>query len=61
MLAVKAKHAAMLLTVSDIEEQQEMDEEKSKTSSMQAITVRSTLCILKDAIQLYLNKYTDDQ
>lgn len=40
MLAVKAKHATMLLTVSDIEGQQEMDEEKSKKSLMQAIMVR---------------------
>lgn len=40
MLAVKAKHATMLLTVSDIEGQQEMDEEKSKKSLIQAIMVR---------------------
>lgn len=40
MLAVKAKHATMLLTVSDIEGQQEMDEEKFKKSSIQAIMVR---------------------
>lgn len=40
MLAVKAKHATMLLTVSDIEGQQEMDEEKFKKSSIQAIMVK---------------------
>lgn len=40
MLAVKAKHATMLLTVSDIEGQPEMDEEKSKKYSSQATTVR---------------------
>lgn len=40
MLAVKAKHATMLLTVSDIEGQQEMNEEKSKKSLIQAIMVR---------------------
>lgn len=40
MLAVKAKHATMLLTVSDIEGQPEMDEEKSKKYSAQASTVR---------------------
>lgn len=40
MLAVKAKHATMLLTVSDIEGQQEMDEERSKKSSVQAVMVR---------------------
>lgn len=32
MLAVKAKHATMLLTVSDIEGQQEMDEKSKKYS-----------------------------
>lgn len=40
MLAVKAKHATMLLTVSDIEGQQGMDEEKFKKSSIQAIMVK---------------------
>lgn len=44
MLAVKAKHATMLLTVSDVEGLpeglQEMDEEKSKKSSAQAVMVR---------------------
>lgn len=41
MLAVKAKHATMLLTVSDIEGQQEMDEERSKKSLVQAVMVRT--------------------
>lgn len=44
MLAVKAKHATMLLTVSDVEGLpeglQDMDEEKSKKSSAQAVMVR---------------------
>lgn len=44
MLAVKAKHATMLLTVSDVEGLpeglQEMEEEKSKKSSAQAVMVR---------------------
>lgn len=44
MLAVKAKHATMLLTVSDVEGLpeglQEMDGEKSKKSSAQAVMVR---------------------
>lgn len=44
MLAVKAKHATMLLTVSDAEGLpeglQEMDGEKSKKSSAQAVMVR---------------------
>lgn len=44
MLAVKAKHATMLLTVSDVEGVpeglQEMDEEKSKKYSAQAFMVR---------------------
>lgn len=43
MLAVKAKHATMLLTVSDIEGQQEMDEEKFKKSSIQAVMVRKRI------------------
>lgn len=43
MLAVKAKHATMLLTVSDIEGQPEMDEEKSKKYSAQATTVRKDI------------------
>lgn len=43
MLAVKAKHATMLLTVSDIEGQQEMDEERSKKSLVQAVMVRKHL------------------
>lgn len=44
MLAVKAKHATMLLTVSDVEGLpdglQDADEEKSKKSSAQAVMVR---------------------
>lgn len=44
MLAVKAKHATMLLTVTDVEGLpeglQEMDEEKSKKSSAQSVMVR---------------------
>ncbi len=41
MLAVKAKHATMLLTVSDVEGlPEEMDEEKAKKSSAQAVMVR---------------------
>lgn len=40
MLAVKAKHATMLLTVSDMGGLQDMDEEKSKKSSAQAVMVR---------------------
>lgn len=44
MLAVKAKHATMLLTVSDVEGLPEglhdMDGEKSKKSSAQAVMVR---------------------
>lgn len=47
MLAVKAKHATMLLTVSDVEGLpeglQEIDEEKSKKSSAQAVMVRKPL------------------
>lgn len=45
MLAVKAKHATMLLTVSDIEGQ-EMDEEKTKKSLIQAIMVRKHVYFL---------------
>lgn len=44
MLAVKAKHATMLLTVTDVEglpeDLQEMDGEKSKKSAAQAVVVR---------------------
>lgn len=40
MLAVKAKHAAMLLAVSDGEALQEADQEKSKKSSGLAAMVR---------------------
>ena len=44
MLAVKAKHATMLLTVTDVEGLpeglQEMDGDKSKKSSAQAVMVR---------------------
>lgn len=40
MLAVKAKHATMLLTVSDIEGQPVMDEEKSKQYSAQTVRKR---------------------
>lgn len=44
MLAVKAKHATMLLTVSDVEGLpeglQEMEGEKSKNSSAQAFMVK---------------------
>ena len=44
MLAVKAKHATMLLTVTDVEGLpeglQEMDGEKSMKSSAQAVMVR---------------------
>lgn len=40
MLAVKAKHATMLLTVSDVEGLPEEDGEKSKKSSAQAVMVR---------------------
>lgn len=44
MLAVKAKHATMLLTVTDVEGLpeglQEMDGEKSKKSAAQAVMVR---------------------
>lgn len=41
MLAVKAKHATMLLTVSDVEGlPEEMDSEKSKKSQAQAVMVR---------------------
>lgn len=44
MLAVKAKHATMLLTVTDVEglpeDLQEMDGEKSKKSPAQAVVVR---------------------
>lgn len=47
MLAVKAKHATMLLTVSDVEGLpeglQEIDEEKSKKSSAQSVMVRKLL------------------
>lgn len=43
MLAVKAKHATMLLTVSDIEGQPEMDEETSQKYSAQATTVRKDI------------------
>lgn len=57
MLAVKAKHATMLLTVSDVEGLheglQEMDEEKSRKSSAQAIMVRQhkkAVCIVGDNI-----------
>lgn len=43
MLAVKAKHATMLLTVSDVEGLpeglQDMDMDKSKKSSAQAVMV----------------------
>lgn len=43
MLAVKAKHATMLLTVSDVEGLpeglQDMDVDKSKKSSAQAVMV----------------------
>lgn len=44
MLAVKAKHATMLLTVSDVEALpeglQEMEQDKSKKLSAQAVMVR---------------------
>lgn len=44
MLAVKAKHATMLLTVTDVEGLpeglQDMDGEKPKKSSAQAVMVR---------------------
>lgn len=44
MLAVKAKHATMLLTVTDVEglpeDLQEMDGEKSKKPAAQAVVVR---------------------
>lgn len=44
MLAVKAKHATMLLTVTDVEVLpeglQEMEAEKTKKSSAQAVMVR---------------------
>lgn len=44
MLAVKAKHATMLLTVSDVEgvpeELQELDEETSKKYAAKAVMVR---------------------
>lgn len=58
MLAVKAKHATMLLTVSDIEGQQEMDEKLKKFSGT---TVRKQFWVLEHALcQLQLNKYTND-
>ncbi|XP_032356678.1 nesprin-1 isoform X1 [Etheostoma spectabile] len=48
MLAVKAKHATMLLTVSDVEGPpeglQEMDGEKSKKSSAQAVMMMAGRC-----------------
>lgn len=47
MLAVKAKHATMLLTVSDVEGLpeglQEIDEDQSKKSSAQSVMVRKLL------------------
>lgn len=46
MLAVKAKHATMLLTVSDVEGVpeglQELDEEKSKKYAAKAVMVRES-------------------
>lgn len=47
MLAVKAKHATMLLTVSDVEGLPEglpeIDEDQSKKSSAQSVMVRTLL------------------
>ncbi|KAF1374585.1 hypothetical protein PFLUV_G00230620 [Perca fluviatilis] len=44
MLAVKAKHATMLLTVSDVEGLPEEDGEKSKKSSAQAVMMMAGRC-----------------
>lgn len=56
MLAVKAKHATMLLTVSDIEGQHEMDEEKSKKSSIQTTTVRKHIMYFVGCIVAVITK-----
>lgn len=51
MLAVKAKHATMLLTVSDVEglpeELEDLDEEKSRKFSGQSVVVREYYPISK--------------
>lgn len=61
MLAVKAKHATMLLTVSDVEGLpeglQEMDEEKSKKSSAQAIMVKERYAPHNTATDLSLDSF----
>lgn len=62
MLAVKAKHATMLLTVSDVEGlTEEMDSEKSKKSSAQAVMVRdynvATKCTYK-ALCYFCQRHT---
>lgn len=68
MLAVKAKHATMLLTVSDVEGLpeglQDMDVEKSKKSSAQAVMViehniqHDITCIVSNGIYSLRNLLT---